>query len=262
MLPLRAHALYTPCADCHAPLATACLHPAKRYRDRVQEVEEQKASRSETTRNRIVESALRLFQENGYDRTTMRAIAKEAGVSVGNAYYYFDSKEQLVQGFYDRIAELHTQRSASVLATEADFADRLRLVLLGWLEVAGPYHRFGRQFFVNAADPESPLSPFSPESSPARDAQIALWREVLEGSTAKIDPDLRDDLPELLWLYHMGIVLFWVHDKSAGCVRTRVLVQRTVPLLDRLASLSRLRVLRPVTRDIVRLVKDLLRPDA
>jgi AcrR family transcriptional regulator len=227
----------------------------------VQEVE-QKAPRSETTRNRIVEAALRLFQEHGYDRTTMRAIAKEAGVSVGNAYYYFDSKEQLVQGFYDQISELHTQRCAEVLATERDFADRLRGVLLAWLEVAGPYHEFGRQFFVNAADPDSPLSPFSQESSPARDTQIALHRQVLEGSNAKIDPELRDDLPELLWLFHMGIVLFWVHDKSAGCVRSRVLVERTVPLLDRLASLSRLRILRPVTRDIVRLVKDLLRPEA
>lgn len=232
----------------------------------VQELQEQgaaaKTPRSETTRNRIVEAALRLFQESGYDRTTMRAIAKEAGVSVGNAYYYFNSKEHLVQGFYDRIAELHTQQSADILTTKADFADRLRLVLRGWLEVAGPYHEFGRQFFVNAADPNSPLSPFSPESSPARDAQIALWREVLEGSNAKIDPDLRDDLPELIWLYHMGIVLFWVHDKSPGCVRTRLLVDRTVPLVDRLASLSRLRILRPVTRDIVRVVKDLLRPDA
>ena len=232
----------------------------------VQELQEQgeaaKTPRSEATRTRIVESALRLFQENGYDRTTMRAIAKEAGVSVGNAYYYFNSKEHLVQGFYDRIAELHTQHSAEVLATEQDFAVRLRSVLLGWLDVAGPYHEFGRQFFVKAAAPHSPLSPFSPESSPARDAQIAIYRQVLEGSTAKIDPELRADLPELLWLYHMGVVLFWVHDKSARAVRTRLLVERTVPLIDRLLSLSRLRVFRPVTRDIVRLIKDLMRPEA
>ncbi|MFL6142782.1 MAG: TetR/AcrR family transcriptional regulator [Labedaea sp.] len=219
-------------------------------------------ARSETTRTRIVESALRLFQENGYDRTTMRAIAGEAGVSVGNAYYYFKSKDALIQGFYDRIAELHRQRSAAVLAAEQDFAARLRGVMLGWLAIAGPYHEFGKQFFVNAADPDSPLSPFSPESSPARDAQIALHREVVEGSTAKVDPELRADLPELIWLYHMGVVLFWVHDRSPGSRRTRMLVERTVPLLDRVVGLSRLRVLRPVTREIVALIKDLLRPDA
>jgi AcrR family transcriptional regulator len=218
--------------------------------------------KSEATRTLIVETALRLFQENGYDKTTMRAIAKEAGVSVGNAYYYFSSKEQLVQGFYDRITELHEQACAEVLATEKDFATRLRAVMLAWLTVAAPYHEFGKQFFVNAADPESPLSPFSTDSSPARDAQIALHRRVLEGSSAKVDPELRPELPELLWLYEMGVVVFWVHDRSPGCRRTRMLVDRTVPLLDRVIGLSRLRLLRPVTREIVQLIGDLTRLDA
>lgn len=209
-----------------------------------------------------METALRLFQENGYDKTTMRAIAKEAGVSVGNAYYYFSSKEQLVQGFYDRITQLHDEACADVLTSEKDFAKRLRAVMLAWLSVAAPYHEFGRQFFVNAADPDSPLSPFSTESSPARDAQIALFRRVLEGSTAKVDPELRPELPELLWLYEMGVVLFWVHDRSPDRKRTRMLVDRTVPLLDRVIGLSRLRLLRPVTREIVQLIGDLTRADA
>ncbi|WP_256960177.1 TetR/AcrR family transcriptional regulator, partial [Streptomyces scabiei] len=61
------------------------------------------SAKSEQTRALILETALRLFQERGYDKTTMRAIAQEAGVSVGNAYYYFAGKEHLIQGFYDRI---------------------------------------------------------------------------------------------------------------------------------------------------------------
>ena len=63
----------------------------------VENVEEQggaaPSSKSEQTRALILETAMRLFQERGYDKTTMRAIAKEAGVSVGNAYYYFEGKE-------------------------------------------------------------------------------------------------------------------------------------------------------------------------
>lgn len=65
--------------------------------------------KSDATRALILDTALRLFAERGYERTTMRTIAAEAGVSVGNTYYYYDSKEHLVQGFYDRISELHTQ---------------------------------------------------------------------------------------------------------------------------------------------------------
>ncbi|RSS84780.1 TetR/AcrR family transcriptional regulator, partial [Streptomyces sp. WAC02707] len=41
--------------------------------------EEKKAPKSEQTRTLILETALRLFKERGYDKTTMRAIAQEAG---------------------------------------------------------------------------------------------------------------------------------------------------------------------------------------
>jgi AcrR family transcriptional regulator len=221
----------------------------------------QRVAKSEETRSLIVTTAMRLFTENGYDRTTMRSIAAEAGVSVGNAYYYFSSKEQLIQGFYDEIARLHLGAARDRLAGEPRFAERLKAVLLCWLELAEPYHRFGTQFFVNAADPESPLSPFSDESSAARDASIELMREVVEGSDVKLDPELRAQLPELLWLYQMGVVLFWVHDRSAGEKRSRMLVERSVPLLARLAALSRLRVFRPVSREIVDLIQDLAKRD-
>ncbi|WP_290059435.1 TetR/AcrR family transcriptional regulator [Amycolatopsis solani] len=218
-------------------------------------------AKSEETRSLIVTTAMRLFTENGYDRTTMRAIAAEAGVSVGNAYYYFSSKEQLIQGFYDEIARQHLATARPLLEDEPAFAARLRTVLLRWLDIAEPYHRFGTQFFVNAADPESPLSPFSDDSSAAREASIGLMREVVDGSDVKLDPELRAQLPELLWLYQMGVVLFWVHDRSTGTKRTRMLVERSVPLLARVAALSRLRIFRPVSREIVELIQDLAKRD-
>lgn len=204
-----------------------------------------------------METALRLFREQGYDRTTMRAIAKEAGVSVGNAYYYFESKEHLIQGFYDQMQATYLRSCTDLLASEQGFAARLRGVLHIWLDIAEPYHEFAAQFFKNAADPTSPLSPFSPASEPARSANIAMQERVLAGSDAKPDATLRPELPGLLWLYHMGIVLFWVHDRSTNSARTRLLVDRTVPMLDRLVRLSRLPVLRSVTRDGVQLLKDL-----
>ena len=71
---------------------------------------ETKAVKSEQTRRLIVETALRLFRERGYEATTMRAIATEAGVSVGNAYYYFASKEALIQAYYDRAQAEHAGR--------------------------------------------------------------------------------------------------------------------------------------------------------
>jgi hypothetical protein len=52
----------------------------------------------------------------------------------------------------------------------------------------------------------------------------------------------------------MGVVLFWVHDASDGQARTRVLVDRVVPLVDKLARMTRLPVVRGVVDDLVDLV--------
>jgi AcrR family transcriptional regulator len=218
-------------------------------------------ARGEQTRQLILETALRLFQERGYAETTMRAIAKEAGVAVGNAYYYFDSKEHLIQGFYDRSQTTHRAATERMLADETDFAARLRAVLHAGIDANAPYHAFAATFFKSAAEPSSPLSPFSRESSPAREASIALFREVVEGSSARLDPELRRELPELLWLGWMGVILFWVYDGSPGQRRTRRLIDGTVPLIDRLVGLSRLRVLRPALRQILALIETVRRDD-
>jgi len=212
------------------------------------------------TRQTIVDTAMRLFRRDGYDRTTMRGIASGAGVSVGNAYYYFASKEHLVQAFYDGLQVEHAERATGVLETESGFAERLEGVLLAWLDVAEPHHEFAGQFFRNAADPTSPLSPFSPESAPARDASIGIFRRLVEGSNAKPVEALRGELPELLWLLEMGVVLFWVYDASEDQARSRMLVRRIVPVVDRLARMSRLPVVRGIVDDVVALVAELRSP--
>ncbi|WTL50690.1 TetR family transcriptional regulator [Streptomyces sp. NBC_01497] len=206
----------------------------------------------------ILETALRLFQERGYDKTTMRAIAKEAGVSVGNAYYYFSSKEHLVQGFYDRIAAEHREAIRPVLARETGLEARMAGVLRAWLDIAAPYHEFAAQFFKNAADPESPLSPFSPESQHAREAAISVHREVLAGSKAKVADELSDILPELMWLSQMGLVLHWVFDRSQDSERSRRLADRGARLTTRGVALFRFRALRPLVREVHELFTDFL----
>ena len=75
--------------------------------------ERELTSRAEQTKSAIVTAALALFRENGYDATTMRAIASAAGVSIGNAYYYFGSKEELIREFYARNQAEHAAAMAA-----------------------------------------------------------------------------------------------------------------------------------------------------
>ena len=221
------------------------------------DVTESATTKGEQTRELILSTALRLFREQGYGKTTMRAIAAEAGVSVGNAYYYYGSKEHLMQAYYDHLQVQHVAAVESVLANDKAFVPRLTGVLLAWLEVSAPYHEFAGTFFKTAADPRSPLSPFSDESRPARDASIDVFRRVIDGSDLKLPGDLKSELPELLWLLQMGVVLFWVHDRTDDVRRTRALVDRAVPLVDRLLRLTRIPGVRGVTNDVVALIRSI-----
>lgn len=213
--------------------------------------------RAEQTRAAIVAAALRLFREHGYEATTMRAIAREADVSTGNAYYYFSSKEELVQQFYESNQADHLAACREVLGRETDFPARLLGTLRALIDVSAPYHEFAARFFKYAAEPSSPLSPFSKESSPARDAATAMYGELIDGSSLKIDRELRAQLPELLWLYSLGVILYWVHDTSPGCAKTYRLIDRTVPLAARLVALHRIRLLRSTMRELIAVIEDI-----
>lgn len=160
-----------------------------------------------------------------------------------------------MQAFYDQIQVDHAAAAATALSRRRTFASRYVAVLLAWVDVAQPFHEFAGAFFKAAAEPTSPLSPFSPESRPAREAAIALQTRVIEGSDATVPKSLRNDLPELLWLAQMGVVLFWVHDRSEGQRRTRALIRATVPLLDRLVRLSRLPGMRGVVSEITTVIR-------
>src|SRR4029434_9033064 len=123
-----------------------------------------KTPKGEQTKAAILRSALDLLREHGYEKTTMRAIAKKAGVSLGNAYHYFGSKEDLIQAFYHRLHEEHLAALRPALAQESSFKARLFAVVKSKIVSLEPYHEFAGVLLKTAADPHSPLNPFAHQS--------------------------------------------------------------------------------------------------
>jgi AcrR family transcriptional regulator len=192
------------------------------------------------TRQLILDTAIRLFEERGYAGTTMRAIATEAGVAPSNAYYWFASKDQLVQEFYRRIQVAHADRSAEALAGGGSLSERLLAVERAGIEVMAPYHGFGAAFVGTAIVPGASVSPFSDESAGARELSMAIYRDVVEGASPAVPAKLAAVLPDLLWLAHLSVTLYWVIDTSPDQERTDQLVERSVAMLAGAIRLSRL----------------------
>ncbi len=57
--------------------------------------------RGEALRHQVLDTALKLFSEKGYFKTSIHDIRKEAGVSIGAIYHHFENKEALAKALYD-----------------------------------------------------------------------------------------------------------------------------------------------------------------
>jgi len=216
-----------------------------------------KTPKGEQTKTLILNTALEMLHERGYENTTMRAIAQKAGVSLGNAYHYFGSKDHLIQAFYHQTHDNHLRASLPVLQKETSLKARLLSVMRLKIDTLEPYHEFAGVLFQTAADPHSPLNPFAHAAAPVRRDSIKLFEDLVAGSKARIPEDLRAELPYLLWLYHMGIILFWIHDSSRKRARTYRLIDQTVDLLDKLISAASNPFMRPVRKRALKLVTEL-----
>ena len=217
-----------------------------------------KTRRGETSRAVILSAALDLFQERGYDATTMRAIADRAGVSLGSSYHYFPSKEHLVLEFYRHTHELHAAAIAPLLSREKDLATRLRGTIRAVVVTCEPFHAVAGSIFSTVANPASPLNPFGGAARPLRDEVVELYSEVVGGSDARIPADIAEMLPLTLWLYQMGILYFWIFDQSPGRLRTLEVIDDTTELIVRLISLANLPVLRGSRRRILSLMRGIV----
>ncbi len=94
---------------------------------------------AEKTRMRIMKAALKLFVENGYERTTFADVAQHIGLTKGAVYWHFKSKPELLAELVVFMTERHTVQLTRTLshpasldsleALTAYFVQRARLIV-------------------------------------------------------------------------------------------------------------------------------------
>lgn len=221
---------------------------------------DQQTKKADQTKERLFQIAMSMISKKGFDATTMRAIAAEAGVAPGATYYYFDSKESLVYEYYKQSQNEHEQALKTYFENETDFSKRLHRAVASKIEVAMPYKNMARALYRVAANPESPLSPFSDESKPVRLQALQIFIDVVQGSNADFHPELKKILPEYLWLYQMGIILFWIYDNSKDSVKTFEFIDKTVPLIESMNDMILSPLAAPFRKKIISVLKSFV-PD-
>lgn len=214
-------------------------------------------SAGERTKKLIFEKALELFRSRGFEVTTMRDIARAARVATGAAYYYFASKEAIVSAYYDEVQQLHAARVREALAEKEGLGPRLACVMHSKLDILWEDRRFLGALFRYSGEPGHPLSVFGKATEVQRKHSMELFREALAGT--EISEELREVLPWGMWLLHLGMILYFIHDESEAQGRTHRLVDRFAGMLAGLVELANSALVRPFVKPFQEKMLDALR---
>lgn len=172
-----------------------------------------RTAQGEAMRGLLYREALRLFARNGYEGATLREIAKSAGVSVGLLYKYFPSKEAVVLELYRDLSVKYVGRMQEM--PRGPWTKRYLFALRESLGVLAP-HREILAALAPLLVSNKGQGVLAPESEFSRVQIEAAFAEAVRG--AQDAPRKEEDalaLGRVLYVSHLGVILWWLLDGSA-----------------------------------------------
>jgi AcrR family transcriptional regulator len=191
------------------------------------------------TRERILEAALRLFADKGYEATSMRDVAREAEASLGLAYRYFASKEEFALALYMWLAEESEEWAREGLLAKGTVAERFERAMLAKLDQVSPHRGPLAALLVRTLDPNSAISALGEGTAGVREKMGGVFFEVVRGASDAPREKQARELANVLYALHLAILFYWFHDRTSEACATRELVG---------SARDALRYLRPALR--------------
>jgi len=103
------------------------------------------------TRSRLLGAALLLFARDGYTETSIKAVAREAGVATGLLYSHFEGKEGLLRALFEQ--SMADVRASFASADQAPVGDRLRALVLSSVDIVRRHFDFWRLGYATRSQP-------------------------------------------------------------------------------------------------------------
>ncbi len=195
----------------------------------------------EATRERLYRTAIALVGERGYQAATLRDVAARAGVSPGLLYRYFPSKRAVVLALYDELSEEFARQAEAM--PRGKWRERFIHVLELSLRVIGP-HRVTLRALAPVMIGDTDEGVFAQATAFSRlRVQTAFQRAVIDATDAPKAP-VAAALGRLLYLLHLGILLWWLLDRTPGQTATGALIALFRQILPSAAVALHLRPVR------------------
>lgn len=224
-----------------------------------EELSEKRTRKGEMARQRILECALRLFGTKGYEETTMREIATEAGYSPGLTYRYFSSKEELVLMLYQ---QLEDDLDAYVRELPpSSLTERFHMAITQQLVLMAPHRETLGALFGTALNPRSKAGVFGESTAEVRRRARASYLALISGAKDAPRVAQREDLATILYGAHLAMVLFWLIDQSTEYRRSERMLNFLRDMLKLIQPFLWLPVVSQALTRLARIIGPLLGAD-
>jgi len=112
--------------------------------------------KKENNKRAILESAISLFNENGYDNTSIEQIARKAGVGKGTVYSYFSTKKSIIKGFCEYELETVHHQLVAQSNPDATILEQMLIIYMTEFRHVTQNREFGRLYMREALFPDEP----------------------------------------------------------------------------------------------------------
>ena len=197
-----------------------------------------------TKKTHLLNTALTLFQEKGYQETTMRDIAKHGNVGLGTAYYYFKGKNEIVFAFYQDSLGQTLAYTDIIFSSKNSIECKLDEFFDKKFEEMKPYRGFLKAIAASSFDSNNPISPLNSANKEVKDQVMSRIQQLFEDEKVKMGKDIRPIIGSLVWHLHMALLLYWIYDRSENQENTAKLKQKTLSLMFTFLGLSKLPIIR------------------
>lgn len=163
-----------------------------------------------TTRERILSAAVKVFSTKGYHDTRVDEIVEESSTSKGAVYFHFPSKQRIFLAIVEEFTGLLENKLLEAIAREPDGVRRVNAALQIGLETFGKYRSIAKIFLVQA-------SGLGQTFEEKRLAILARFAAVIKGyldqAVAEGDiPPLDTEVASYAWIGAINeVVIRWVH---------------------------------------------------
>jgi len=211
-----------------------------------------RTAEGDAARLRLYEAAIDLIAERGYEAATLRDVAARAGVSPALLYRYFPNKRAVVLSLYDELSETFARQAAEM--PRGKWRERFVFAVELSLRVLGP-HRVTLRALAPIMVGDADEGVFAQNTAFSRLRVQSVFTEAVAGASDAPKRPLAESLGQLLYLAHLGVLLWWLLDRSPGQRATRALVV----LLRQMLPSAALALQLPPVRGFVRSADALFR---